>query len=148
MTPKVVQLHEYSLNFKDFFEIDRIFCSLGLSLRTWKLGHREIFSPHTIILSWNLDLPNLIFMSCCHIFLCAYHQHIFVSWSVSIAIVARTCFWSLLSIKLFLVSLLLDFYSSNSNKFPQIVAEIIILRMQRQYVGLNLQEMQFWNVKF
>ena len=80
MTPKVVQLHEYSLNFKDFFEIDRIFCSLGLSLRTWKLGHREIFSPHTIILSWNLDLPNLIFMSCCHIFLCAYHQHIFFSY--------------------------------------------------------------------
>ena len=30
-----------------FFEIERIFSSLGPSLRTWKLGHREIFSLHT-----------------------------------------------------------------------------------------------------
>ena len=31
------------LSFIDFFEIERIFCSLGPSLRTWKLGHRKIF---------------------------------------------------------------------------------------------------------
>ena len=36
-----------SINFKDFFEIERIFYSLGPSLWTWKLGHREIFSLHT-----------------------------------------------------------------------------------------------------
>ena len=36
-----------SINFKDFFEINRIFCLLGPSLRTRKLGPREIFLLHT-----------------------------------------------------------------------------------------------------
>ena len=31
-----------SINFIDFFDIERIFCSLGPSWLTWKLGHHEI----------------------------------------------------------------------------------------------------------
>ena len=43
----IQSISKKSIKFKDFFEIDRIFCLLGPSLRTWKLGHRKIFSLHT-----------------------------------------------------------------------------------------------------
>ena len=43
----ILSISKKSIKFKDFFEIDRIFCLLGPSLRTWKLGHRKIFLLHT-----------------------------------------------------------------------------------------------------
>ena len=49
------------LNLKliDIFEIERIFCSLGPSLRTWKLGHRSKIS--------HLNFTHGELLMCCRI---------------------------------------------------------------------------------
>ena len=44
--PQTGTKQKKSLNLIDFFEIYRIIDSLGPSLRTWKLGYREIFLLH------------------------------------------------------------------------------------------------------